>query len=41
MLFAAKTASALNPLVYAVSHPKYREAIAKEIPCLRIGKDVH
>ncbi len=35
---AAKVASALNPLVYAISHPKYREALAREIPCLGIGK---
>jgi hypothetical protein len=31
-------ASALNPLVYAISHPKYREALAREIPCLGIGQ---
>ena len=35
--FPAKTASCLNPVVYAVSHPKFREAIAREIPCLGIG----
>ena len=35
---AAKTSSCLNPIVFAVSHPKFREAIAKEIPCLGIGK---
>jgi len=35
--FGAKTASCLNPVVYAVSHPKFREAIAREIPCLGIG----
>jgi len=35
--FLAKTASCLNPVVYAVSHPKFREAIAREIPCLGIG----
>ena len=34
----AKLASALNPLVYAISHPKYREALAREIPCLGIGR---
>jgi len=33
----AKTASVLNPIVYAVSHPKYREALAREVPCLGIG----
>ncbi len=37
-LFSAKTASAINPLVYAASHPKYREALAKEFPSLGIGK---
>merc|ERR1719260_687903 len=35
--FLAKTSSCLNPVVFAVSHPKFREAIAKEIPCLGIG----
>ncbi|XP_023339009.1 compound eye opsin BCRH1 [Eurytemora carolleeae] len=33
-----KTNSSLNPVVFAVAHPKYREAIAKEFPCLGIGK---
>lgn len=36
--FIAKTASCLNPIVYAISHPKYREALAKEVPCLGIGQ---
>ena len=36
--FAAKTSSCLNPIVFAISHPKFREAIAKEIPCLGIGR---
>ncbi len=35
---AAKVASALNPLVYALSHPKYREALAREFPSLGLGK---
>ncbi|XP_023345332.1 compound eye opsin BCRH1 [Eurytemora carolleeae] len=30
----AKTNSSLNPLVFAISHPKYREAMAAEIPCI-------
>ena len=34
--FVAKTASCLNPIVYAMSHPKYREALMKEMPCLGI-----
>ena len=38
LLYAAKTSSCLNPIVFAISHPKFREAIAKEIPCLGIGK---
>ena len=29
--------SCFNPIVFAVSHPKFREAIAREIPCLGIG----
>jgi len=34
--FFAKLASCLNPIVYAISHPKYREALTKELPCLGI-----
>jgi len=34
----AKTASCINPIVYAVSHPKFREAMAKELPCFGIGQ---
>jgi len=34
--FIAKIASCLNPIVYAMSHPKYREALTKEMPCLGI-----
>jgi len=34
--FFAKTASCLNPIIYAMSHPKYREALTKELPCLGI-----
>ena len=34
--FIAKTASCLNPIVYAMSHPKYREALTKELPCLGV-----
>ena len=34
----AKTASCINPIVYAVSHPKFREAMAKELPCFGIGE---
>lgn len=35
--FMAKTSCCFNPLVYAVSHPRFREAIARELPCLGIG----
>ena len=28
-IFAAKTACCINPIVYAVSHPKFREAMAR------------
>ncbi|XP_023330327.1 compound eye opsin BCRH1 [Eurytemora carolleeae] len=35
--FLAKTASAINPVIYAISHPKYREALAQNVPCLGIG----
>jgi r-opsin len=34
--FFAKTASCLNPIVFAISHPKYREALTKKLPCLGI-----
>jgi len=34
----AKTASAINPLVYAISHPKFRENLAKHVSCLGIGE---
>ena len=27
--FSAKTACCINPIVYAVSHPKFREAMAR------------
>lgn len=36
--FVAKSASCLNPIVYAVSHPKYRAALSKEVPCLGINE---
>ena len=32
--------SCLNPLVYAMSHPKYREALTKEMPCLGIEENL-
>lgn len=32
----AKSASGFNPLVYAINHPKYREALSKEFPCLGV-----
>lgn len=34
--FCAKTASCFNPIIYAMSHPKYREALTKELPCLGV-----
>ena len=37
-LYLAKTASCLNPIVYAVSHPKFRTEMAKELPCFGIGE---
>ena len=37
--FVAKTASCLNPIIYAMSHPKYREALMKEMPCLGIEEE--
>jgi len=32
----AKTATCFNPIVFALSHPKYREALGKKFPCLVI-----
>ena len=36
--FCAKLASVLNPFVFALSHPKFREAVAEKCPCLGIGE---
>ena len=36
--FLAKTACCINPLVFAVSHPKFRLAMATELPCFGIGE---
>ncbi|KAF5895733.1 melanopsin isoform X2 [Clarias magur] len=32
----AKASAIHNPIIYAITHPKYRLAIAKYIPCLRL-----
>ncbi|XP_051504908.1 melanopsin-A-like isoform X2 [Myxocyprinus asiaticus] len=32
----AKSSAIHNPIIYAITHPKYRMAIAKYIPCLRL-----
>merc|ERR1711973_458920 len=37
--FIAKSASCLNPVIYAISHPKYREALEKDVPCLGIREE--
>ena len=31
---AAKVACIFNPIVFALSHPKYREALGQKFPCL-------
>ena len=36
----AKTCSCFNPIVYAISHPKFREALQKHLPGLGIGDKV-
>lgn len=36
--FLAKTASCFNPIVFALSHPKYRQALQEKLPCLGIGE---
>ena len=33
----AKTCSCFNPIVYAISHPKFREALQNHLPGLGIG----
>jgi len=35
-----KTTSCFNPIIYAISHPKFREALAKHLPQLGIGATV-
>ena len=35
--FFAKTASCLNPVIYALSHPKYREAMSENCAFLGFG----
>ncbi|XP_043836097.1 melanopsin [Dromiciops gliroides] len=32
----AKASAIHNPIIYAISHPKYRMAIAQNFPCLRV-----
>ena len=34
--FCAKLASVLNPCVFALSHPKFREALTIKCPCLGV-----
>ncbi len=36
--FIAKTASCINPVVFAISHPKYRAALAEKVPCFGINE---
>lgn len=36
--FCAKFASVLNPFIFALSHPKFRESLAVKCPCLGIGE---
>lgn len=38
-IFFAKTASCFNPVVFALSHPKYREALSELCPCLGIREE--
>uniref|UniRef100_A0A8C8CWN9 G-protein coupled receptors family 1 profile domain-containing protein n=1 Tax=Oncorhynchus tshawytscha TaxID=74940 RepID=A0A8C8CWN9_ONCTS len=37
----AKASAIHNPIIYAITHPKYRMAIAKYIPCLGVLLCVH
>ena len=34
----AKTGSCMNPLIFAFSHPRYREELARLVPSLGIGQ---
>ena len=38
--FFAKAASCFNPMVFAMSHPKIRQAMASNLPCLGIKEDI-
>lgn len=33
----AKTSAVYNPIIYAISHPKYRAALSEKFPCLSCG----
>ena len=35
----AKASAVYNPIVYAISHPKYRAAMEKKLPCLSCNND--
>ncbi|KAM7362753.1 rhodopsin 6 [Cochliomyia hominivorax] len=35
----AKANSVCNPIVYGLSHPKYKQVLKEKIPCLACGKD--
>lgn len=35
--FLAKLASVINPFIFALSHPKFRKALATKCPCLGMG----
>ena len=37
----AKCNAVYNPIVYAISHPKYRLALEKKLPCLSCSKEDH
>jgi r-opsin len=37
---AAKCASIFNPIMFALSHPKYREALGEKFPCLVVQEQV-
>ncbi|CAG0896623.1 unnamed protein product [Darwinula stevensoni] len=35
----AKAAAVYNPIIYGISHPKYRAALRKKLPCLACASD--
>ena len=37
-IITSKIHTKFSPLVFALSHPKYRQALMEKLPCLGIGE---